>query len=153
VPLHILITDLALRPSSHAGHDNGVSIGAQLSLDCSDWRVARAQISCRTGLASCPPLTRCRPRFAILAALGRQRRLQGMGSPSQHHPWRVIPKTGSSRIGGTRRSRCDVCLTGVCRSDRAENSHTAGGSETSFPPAPSMSLADCGSSRTREDHV
>ena len=117
--------------------------------------------------ASCPSLTRCCPRFAILASLGQQRRLPGTGSPSRPlvaqvfnlcvFPVRIVigrnSGRGSSRIGGTRRSRCDVCTGGVCRSDRAENSHTAGGSETSFPPAPSTSPAGCGAATTRQDQV
>ncbi len=36
----------------------------------------------RSPRASCPQLTRCRSRFAILAALDQQRRLSGTGSPS-----------------------------------------------------------------------
>ena len=45
--------------------------------------------------------------------------------------------TGSSRIGGTRRSRCDLCPARVRRSDRVQNSQV--------PPAPSMPPAGCGS--------
>ena len=74
-----------------------------------------------------PSLARCCPHFAILAALGQQRRLSGTGSPSLppvaqvfnlcvftvHFGLACDSGRGSSRIGGTRRSRCDVCPAAV----------------------------------------
>jgi len=38
-------------------------------------------IAGRSLRASCPPVARCWPRSAILAALGQQRRLRGTGNP------------------------------------------------------------------------
>jgi len=50
----------------------------------SDWCAARGcpcPVAGRLLRASCPPLARCCPRFAILASLGQQRRLPGHGQP------------------------------------------------------------------------
>jgi len=47
--LHILITDLALCASSHGRHNIFAPISAQRSLECSDCRVARAQILAEPG--------------------------------------------------------------------------------------------------------
>ena len=58
--------------------------------------VAHVVSSGRSLRASCPPLARCRPRCAILAALGQQRRLDGMGNPSLHRCFDVSHPRGSS---------------------------------------------------------
>ena len=119
--------------------------------------------------ASCPSLARCFLRFAILASRRKQRRLPGTGSPSQplvaqvgnlwlswstgfqpvcpprSHWARVRFRKGEQSVGGTRRSRCDLCTARVRQSDRAENSQV--------PPAPSMSPADCGAATTHADQL
>ena len=49
--------------------------------------------------ASCPPVTRCWPRFAILAALGHQRRSIGRGDPE---PSNVSPARAKLRLNERR---------------------------------------------------
>jgi len=51
----------------------------------------------RSRRASCPTLTACPLRFAILAALAPIARLLDTGSPSQHHPSQWDSGRGSSR--------------------------------------------------------
>ena len=53
--------------------------------------------------ASCPSLSRCCPRFAILASLGQQRRRRGTGNPSPDNAMGSI----ACCVQGRRRDRCE----------------------------------------------
>jgi hypothetical protein len=78
--LHILITDPALRPSSHAGHHNAPQLGAQLASACLDCSASPAQISCRTGLPGGPQRTSSDGvRAAPRGAAGRSPSLTRLG--------------------------------------------------------------------------
>jgi hypothetical protein len=107
------------------------------------------------------PLTPRWLRFAILAALASEAGSRGTVSPSLSSC--LVDGAGQSLAGfmvrteqpDRRHAQKPVSLVdaGHRHSVGASNSHTAGGSETSLPPAPSMPPAGCGAATTIADHV
>jgi len=72
--------------------------------------------------ASCPPLTRRKPHFALQAPLGFLRRSIGTGSPSQHQPSHVIPEEGAA--GSEARAEAGAtCAPPGCAEGKGNRTH------------------------------